>query len=135
MFDVLDRPKVWIPIYWPGLAPSDVEGEVAKVVEHRIDVLVELLDREPLIELFELDEPGVNRPATAPRTAAQERQRERDVFTRLVSDWRRVFSGGKPVPFNPENVDKMLKINNFPTAFTTAYLQACGGKVETRAGN
>lgn len=132
MFDVLDRPKVWIPIYWPGLAPSDVEGEVAKAVEHRIDVLVELLDRDPLIDIFELSADENNK---VERTAEQERQREREIFNRLVFDWRRVFSSGQPVPFNPENVDKMLKLNNFPMAFTTAYLQACGGKVETRAGN
>lgn len=127
MFDMLDRPKVWIPVYWPGLAPSEKEGEVAKTVEHRIDVLVEIVERKELIALFGLGEPEDG--------DKREKLSDFDLFKRVAHDWRKVVASGNPVPFADDNIQMMLRQNSFPTAFTTAYLSACAGVVEIREGN
>lgn len=142
MFDLSAKPVVWIPIYWPGLAPSDQDGEVAKMVEHRIDVQVEILDRDELGETFVFitnDEgqlvdsegkvkiDGDGKPRTPPN--------DYEAFKRVARDWRKVVSGGVSVPFTDENIRAILKLPAFPQAFGAAYLNAIAGKVEIREKN
>ncbi len=142
MFDLSAKPVVWIPIYWPGLVPGDGEGEVAKMVEHRIDVQVEILDRDELETnfVFRANDDGhliddndkvrtdaEGKPLTPPS--------DYDAFKRVARDWRRVQNAGTSVPFTDDNIRLILKLPNFPTAFGAAYLKAVAGKVEIREKN
>lgn len=121
-FDLLDRPLVWIPVTWPGLAPSDVEGEVAKVVEHRVDIQVEILPRDELERMF------------YPKGDAEPVD-DFDAFKRIAQGWRKLVAHGRPVEFTDDNIRLLLNVSGFPTALQTHYLKACAGKVETREGN
>lgn len=141
MFDLSAKPCVWIPVYWPGLAASEEEDGLARMIEHRIDVQVELLDREELKEwfLFDLDDNGHiiddngnpkikdGEPVLPPKDI--------DVFLHVVKNWRRVKSGDQTVPFSAEKAAIILGQPSFPTAFGTAYLKAVAGKIETREKN
>lgn len=120
-FDLLESPLLWIPVVWPTLIPGENDG-IAVVSESRIDVLVEVVDREELQRIFfpEEGEPEIS---------------DLDGFKRIARDWRKLVAGTSPVPFTDENMKKLLAVPSFPSAMQTAYLKACNGKVEVREGN
>lgn len=121
MFDLTDRPKVWIEVRWPGLAPNAIDGK-AETVEHVVEVEVEFIDRDEMLSLFTADGNGILR--TSP-----------DAMQRVCTGWRKLLDKGKPLDFNPENMRRMLNFPGFDAAFSLAYLAAWSGKTETREGN
>lgn len=150
MFDLSDRPLVWIPIKWtvlrpPERKPSDKRDEgVAVETEVTIDVHVEIFDREQLTELLGDDfslisgeamptEDGVEvDPEAEPLTT---RQIEARRFMKIVSGWRKFKDKGNLVPFDEEHVIKLLKVPGFISAFEAAYMAACAGKSDIRRKN
>lgn len=141
MFDLTDRPLVWVPVKWPVLRPSEKEGETAVEHEVSIEIEVEIKDRDELVELtsemFGLDSSKEKELEGLSPEQIVERSRALEVtqFMTLVRDWRKFKAAGKPVEFTAENVRKLLSVPGFLTAFQTAYFNACAGKVETRKGN
>lgn len=124
MFDLLEKPLVWISVKFPGLA-QEAEGEgTATLVEHRIELCVEIVPRDEFRALFLNNLEAKGEPAA-----------EIDVFKRVVSGWRKIVADRKPVPFTDDNIVRLLNVPGFATAFGTAYLQAWQGQVETREGN
>jgi hypothetical protein len=123
MFDVLDRPLLWIPVRWSSLRPGGEDPDALAVpVEHEIEVRIEIKDTPDLAPLA-TPEPG------------KEMQRL-DALMTYATDWRKVVSGGKPFPFNRENADAFLRAAPaFFDRFHVAYLMAVVGRVETREGN
>jgi len=119
MFDLLDRPLLWISVKWPGLKPGGADGTgLAEAVENEIEVRVELKEADELETIFADGRDGC------------------DVLREVVSDWRRIKSGGQPLPFTPENAKLLMQRQPaFFTAFHVAYLGAIMGRVETREGN
>jgi len=124
MFDVLDRPLLWIPVRWPGLKPSGPDGlGVAEAVENEIEILVELKDADGVKLLTDPDEEEAKTPKI-------------DAFMSFATDWRKIKSGGTPLPFSRENADLLIKRQlPFFDAFRLAYINAMLGRVETREGN
>lgn len=124
MFDVLDRPLLWITVRWPGLKPSGPDGTgVAEPVENEIEILVELKDADGVKILADPDEEQAKTPKL-------------EAFLLFVSDWRKIKSGGTPLPFSSENADLLIKRQlPFFDAFRLAYVNAMLGRIETREGN
>lgn len=121
VFDLLDRPLVWIEVRWPGLKPGP-EGGLAEEVEHVIELQVEVVDRDRLIELFALEE-GMT-PVD-----------DLTAFRELVKDWRKIVAAGNPLPFEEANIKRLLALPSFSTSLQAAYLGACAGKAKLREGN
>lgn len=120
-FDLTDAPLLWVPVTWPMLKPGPDDG-IAIVEEARIDVLVEIVDRDELKAIFYAED-------------GAEQMSDFDGFKRIVRDWRKVMDGNSPVPFTDENIEKILRVPSFPNALQTAYLKACNGSVAVREGN
>jgi hypothetical protein len=156
MFDLADRPLVWIPVKWSVLRPGARPKAVAIESEVSIEVEVEILDRDELVELFsgyfsdetvaavKSDEEPAADPAEEPDDAAAEElpapepsERELEVkrFLRVVKSWRKVKEGGRDLDLNEENARKMLRVPGFASAFEGRYLAACAGKADIRRGN
>lgn len=158
MFDLAEKPQVWIAVTWPVLRPGAKPDDLAVTTDVTIDVEVELLDRDTLVDVFELGELVEEVAAATPeeevaalvRAAeeiaeagetvpanAREAQRKKNVdrFMRLVSNWRKIKNGSKSLPFTRANVEQMYKVPGFPVAFETAYLAAISGKADLRRGN
>jgi len=121
MFDLLDRPLVWIPVKFRGLKQEDESG-LAVSVEYEVEVQVEIVDRDEFRRLFQPEEgtPKLDEMAIA---------------TRVVHGWRKVRAGGRPLDFNSDNLAKMLRVPNFALALELAYLEAFQGKAKVREGN
>jgi hypothetical protein len=124
-YELLDRPLLWIPVAWAGLVAGENDG-IAQPVEHEIEVLVELVDKEQVRSVFGLAEDG--------RTVAEERD-EFVVVKTLCSGWRRITYRGSTLPFTDDNLRRVVYLPNFMGAFTLAYMSAVGGRVATRLGN
>ncbi|MBA2718523.1 MAG: hypothetical protein H0U52_04640 [Chloroflexi bacterium] len=124
MFDLLDRPLHWITVKWPGLAQGENESELSQPAEHKVELRVELLDREEVQRYFPA---AFDLPDDPPA--------ELETFKRVVKEWRKVVSGGRAVPMNDENIAILLKAPMLGAAFTEAYLKAIGGRVEVREKN
>lgn len=137
MFDLSDRPLVFIPIKWAVLRPGEGDDALAVETEATIDVEVEIKDRDELLALFEDTfgtEPGVEGAKVgAERLTGRDLEAKR--FLAIVKRWRKVMNGGKPLELNEENVRKMLALPGFASAFENAYLAACAGKADIRKGN
>lgn len=130
MFDLADRPRAWIEVAWPGIKPGE-DDALAEPVEHKIEMFVEIVDRDVMTELF-------------PRMMGNEELPPPDeltIVTRIATDWRQVGSkkkllnAGKEIPFNKKNAALLVKVPMFGPAFTSAYINACGGQVKLREGN
>lgn len=150
MFDLSDRPLVWIPITWKVLRPPERKAKdkgdegVAVEVDVTIDVNIEILDREELTKLFGDDigmerEEGEHRlgddPEDGDTPALTRRQLETARFMRVVKGWRKFNNQGAPVPFSDENATKLLAVPGFISAFETSYLAACAGRADIRRKN
>lgn len=127
MFDLLQRNLVWIPVKWPGLKPSEIEGETAVEVEHSISLQVEILGRTEFAAWIAPPPPAKN--------AAAQSDRELQQFKTVVQDWRGVVDGAKSLPFADENICRLLQVPNFNTGFGDAYYKAWQGQAETRESN
>lgn len=127
MFDLTDRPLHWITVEWPGLAPdeTDVEG-LSVPTKHKIEIRVELVDRAELKTMF---------PAIIGENPDAEPPSDFDLFKRVVRAWRKIVSGGQPVPFSDDNIRKLLSVPSFCPHFGAAYISAVGGAVEVREKN
>lgn len=142
MFDLAERPLVWITVKWSMLKPH--EDETLPAVEHEVslELEVEVKDRDELITLAE-DIFGLAETKSAIKDdkrppleiISEKRDAEVKQFLGLVSNWRKFKEGGKPVDFTPENVKRLLAVAGFTNGFQTAYFLACAGKAETREGN
>lgn len=121
MFDLVDRPRLWISVKWPGLAPGPDDG-LAVEVEHEIEVEVDLVDREEIIALF-----------PAEKTLSPDE--EIATFKRLVSGWRKFKIAGQTAEFSDANIRKLLSVPMFSTGFELAYMKAWQGKGEAREKN
>jgi hypothetical protein len=127
-FDLLDRPLVWFPCKFPGLAQPDGD-EVAVPVEHEVELQGEILDREEYGKwLDRLTIDGTN-------LAVVDAATELTLFKDVIKNWRRVRAGGRTVEFNDENIRRLLAWPNFLASFGQAYVNAWRGQVETRSGN
>lgn len=130
LFDLADRPRAWIEVAWPAVMP-DEGGGLAKEGEHKIELLVEIVDRDELARLF----PQIIGDGTGASPT------EVEIVTRLVSDWRqagsqrKILDKGREVPFNKANAAKLIRVPMFGAAFTVAYIAAVGGKMKLREGN
>lgn len=130
MFDLSDRPSVFIPVKWSVLRPNEDPEKNAVEQEVEIDVEVEILDRDELVELFNLRAEGGDGEA-----GDDKRARELKAFMRVVSDIRKLKDGGKTVKFDEAVARKLLALPGFLTAFEAAYFNACAGKLEIRRKN
>lgn len=130
MFDLSDRPRAWIEIAWPAIKPGEEDG-LAVEFEQKIELFVEILDRDEMKKLF----PRLMGDDETPEPS------EIEVVMRLASDWRqsgskkKILDKGREVPFTRKNVEKLIKVPMFGPSFTAAYLAAVGGKVKLREGN
>lgn len=124
-FDLLDRPLVFVPVRWKGVASDD--GGDAVVVDHRVDIQVEILDKDELADWLKLTAETV-----APEKATDHALA---VFKRVAKGWRKIKAGGRVPAFNDENIGRLLKWPGFDSAFGAAYWQAWNGRVEAREGN
>ena len=143
MFDLAERPLVWIAVKWSILKPSEEADKTAVEHEVSVELEVEVKDRDELIviagDMFGLTE-GEEKPKVADKRtplelAAAAREKEVDQFLLIVSNWRKLADGGKPVAFDRANVKRILAIPGFTNGFQTAYFLACAGKTEAREGN
>ena len=138
MFDVADRPLVWIPVKWGMLKPSEEAGAVAVEHEVSVDLEVEIKDRDELVELtsemFGVEDEEANDKLNAAELAKKARDKEVSQFMSLVRNWRKFKNGGKDAEFTPENARKLLAVPGFLNGFQKAYFDACAGKAETRKG-
>lgn len=123
MFDLLDRPLVFIPVKWPGLAQGPDGSAVP--IEHVVDIQVEILDQVAVNEWLVKG----SKTQTAP---AKQRAHEIDTFRSVAKNWRGLKNS--PV-FDDDNIAKLLVWPGFADAFGVAYLNAWNAKVETREGN
>jgi hypothetical protein len=122
MFDVLDRPLLWIPVRWPGLKPGGDGTGLAEAVENEIEVCVELKEKDDVKPLFDPEE--------------GEALEKLDAFMTFATGWRKIIAGGQQLEFSRENADLLIRSQlPFFDAFTFAYLEACLGRVEIREGN
>jgi hypothetical protein len=141
MFDLADRPLVWIPVKWTVLRPGEGDKEEAVETEVSIKIEVELKDRDDIAELsvkmFGLDPEEKPEASIADqlKDAKKGREKEVELFMQLVTNWKGVKKSGVDVDFNAENVRAMLGVPGFWGAFQSAYMSACVGKRETRKGN
>ena len=129
MFDLADKRMVWIPVRWPGVAAPDAEG-VAQNVEHEIECFVELLDKDRLKEVFYPERDEDDDP-----DEAEKLERDLGKFMAVVTDWRKVKSGGASAPFNKDNARKILKVPMFASGFEESYIAAWSGQLEIREKN
>lgn len=128
-FDLAAKRLAWLPVKWKGFASSG--DEPGQVVEHEIEVQVELVEREEFARLFVQPDPEAE-----PDKAAQfNRLTDLERFNTVASNWRKVVAGTTSIPFNPENVAKLMGVPNFPLAFFQSYANAWQAIPETRAGN
>lgn len=137
MFDLSDRPLVFIPVKWTVLRPGEGDEALAVETEAVIEVEVDIKDRDELLAMFDDrfgTEPGVE-GAEIDGKRLTGRDLEVARFLAVVKRWRKVLAGGRPLELNAENVRKMLALPGFSSAFETAYLAACAGKADIRKGN
>ena len=135
MFDLSDRPLVWIPVKWAVLRPGEGDDALAVETEAVIEVEVEILDREELKTLFAAEFGIEDAKPEVDGKQLEGRELETARFMKVVRDWRKVADNGKALEFNAENVKGMLSVPGFTSAFETAFLAACVGKVDIRKGN
>lgn len=137
MFDLADRPLVFIPVKWAVLKPGEGEDAIAVESEAVIEVEVELKDRDELLTLFDdkFGEVSGEDGAVVEGKRLTGRELEVKRIMAIVRRWRKVMNGNKPLEFNEENLRKLLAVPGFATAFENAYLAACAGRVEIRKGN
>lgn len=140
MFDLADRPLVFIPVKWTVLKPgegADGEDALAVEVEVSVEVEVEVKDRDELLELFE-DQFGDDLETEGALIEGKRltgRELELKRFLAIVKRWRKVVNKGKALELNEDNARKMLLVPGFASAFQNAYLAACAGKADIRKGN
>lgn len=140
MFDLADRPLVFIPVKWTVLKPGETkDGEEGLAVEQEavVEVEVEIKDRTELLALFEdtFGETEGVEGAEVDGTRLTGRELEVKRFMAVVKRWRKVVNGSKPLELNEENARKLLAVPGFASAFETSYLAACAGKADIRKGN
>lgn len=134
MFDLSERPTVWIPVEWTQLKPGENDG-LAVESKVEIEILIELLDRDELIKLFGPDFGIDPEEGDEPTEKKSKFEQQVDRFMAVVSDWRKFKNKGENVTFGRDMAEKILKVPGFAPAFVTAYLSACGGKADIRKGN
>jgi hypothetical protein len=118
MFDLVDRPLVWIPVKWEAVAPGPDDG-LAVTVEVEVHILVELIDRKEFKRLF----------------LSEDDAPESDIIERVVRNWRKVTERGAAVPYSPEKMAVLLEAPGFAKAFGDSYVAAMAGRGETREKN
>lgn len=129
MFDLADKRLAWIKVRFPGFRSNgDAPGEV---VEHEIELQVDLVDRDEFGRLF-LRPDEAEKPEEA---KAYDALTELDRFKSVVSNWRGVAMNGASVSFTDDHIKRLLNVPNFGDGFNTAYLLAWQGKADTRTGN
>jgi hypothetical protein len=124
-FDLLDSPLVYIPVRWNAVTAGE-DGSAA-VVEHVVDIQVEMLDKDQLVEWIAIGNREVEKDG--------ERARQIEAFRFVAKGWRKVVANGRAVEFDDANIWRLLTKPGFDTAFTTAYGEAINGRVEMREGN
>jgi len=125
LFELVDRPRLWILVTWPGLAPGEGDA-VAKPIEHEIEVLVELIDKEEFRTIYGLADDGT------PTGAGWDGF---DACKRLMSNWRKVTEKGAPVPFTEARLEMLCRVPGFTSGFANAYSLAVNGQTLAREGN
>lgn len=123
MFDLLDRPLVFIPVKWAGLKQG-ADG-TAEATEHVIEVQVEILDLKAVNDWLARGGKTFDNPA-------EQEAHEIATFRVVAKNWRKIKND--PV-FTDENIGKLLIWPGFAGAFGEAYLEAWNARVETREGN
>lgn len=136
MFDLSTKRQVWILVEWPGLVQEGGE-KLAVATTHEIEMLVELLDKEEAAQLSDRykEVAPADPDNITPAERAQGLAMELAAIKEIASDWRKVLSGGQPVPFTDENIMRMIKVQGFSPAFNLAYRKAQAGMAETREKN
>lgn len=126
MYDLTDRPLVFIPVDWPGLAVND-DGEAVEVA-NSVRLQVEILDR------IEFD---AWLHSEAPEGSSEEDKVAFEVarLRKVVKGWRDVKMSGRIADFEDKNIRILLLVPGFPEAFWKAYADAWTGKVKVREGN
>jgi len=125
MYDLLDRPLVFIPVEWPGLIATEDGGAISTT--HRVEIQVEILDRD---EFTAWAAKGLLTPEGDARVA-----HELEVFREVAKGWRKIKSAGRTPEFSDDNILALLRKPGFVSAFGPAYLKAFAGQVEVRTGN
>lgn len=140
-FDLTAKRLIWIPVTFAGMASKG--GAIAEPIEHKVELLVDLVDLDEFGRLFvsPLDDDGNPRPDAIP-PATPERLEEWNKINdtvralTIVKDWRGVKAGGRKVPFSEDGLRSLMIVPNFAVGlFMRAYPTAYAGMKETRLGN
>lgn len=140
-FDLTAKRVIWIPVTFAGM--SSVADAIAEPIEHKVELLVELVDLDEFSRLFvsPLDDDGNPRPdaippATPERIAEWETINDTTRALAIVQDWRGVKDGPRNVPFTEAGLRSLMVVPNFAVGlFLRAYPTAYAGMKETRLGN
>lgn len=130
-YKIVAQPKVWWPVSFKG---ATEDGEV---VENVFEMRFRILDEDENAQL--------DREITQVREADDINDRTLSdvmcpIVLRMAEDWRGVTEddgteGGASLPFNEENLKRMLRVPNVTAAIARAYRAARAGEPARRAGN
>lgn len=130
-YKIGSQSKAWWPIRFKGVT------EDGAVVDNEIRGRFRILDEDENLAL-EADIAKV-REATA-GDAVSLSDTLAPLIERFLEDWQGVLeddgtSEGRAVPFNTENLKRMLRVPNFAAGVGTAFREARAGEPERRRGN
>lgn len=116
MFILTDEPVTWITVRVPRL------DEAGNPTEQTCRVKVLLVEYDRYNEMVSLKE-------TSP-------EEERALIRELARDWDGIVLPNKqPLPFNTENLNKVMASPMWIGSFFTAYFRGWSGRQEEREGN
>lgn len=132
MFKLVDAPRAWFPVIWPGVT------EDGKTVENRIEMRFRILSVNEGLKLLQDIQMGREK-------AVDEANDGKDVdlaelfaawVMRFVENWRDLHGeDGKPLAWNAANLRLFMNVPGIFDAVLAAYKQCASGAAERRLGN
>ena len=130
-YKIVSQPKAWWPVLFKGVT------EDGTVVENTFEGRFRILDEDENLQL-ERDIAKVRADEDVDEKSLSELIAP--LIMKFLEDWRGVTEddgteAGASLPFNEENLKRMLRVPNVSGAIATAYRAARAGEPETRKGN